>query len=290
LLENPLAEVAGKEQCVGAIRAERAFTGLQPVFDSLVNNRDRKAQFATAASQFQARLELLRTIGLYGMYWGKQQHLRSFLPIPSRLATDPHDGRDGVHVNDSLRVIPSVITLYTMGVAALASDNIETLALLLSKPTVSTRGERHPYLIAVDWPQVQEWFKTLPGHERHYFAASEWLFTECREVVRPVVPDDSDYDRLFDLFEIVRSLVYADLALNGQYASGLAELWGPPGRFVWKMARRGSSRDFLAELKGNSRLAHGLCNAGLFGGKLQTFGVVVDGFWAVAQKFSQRCY
>ena len=103
------------------------------------------------------------------------------------------------------------------------------------------------------------------------------------------MPDDSDYDRFFDEFEMVLSVVYADIALNGQYSGDLTYLRGPPGRFVWKSVRRGSSRDFLAELKANSRIAQGLCSAGLFGGRLQTFGAVVDGLRAHIQTLAQRC-
>ena len=98
------------------------------------------------------------------------------------------------------------MVLYTMGIAACASNNIEMLVASCTYPTTAFRGQRVPFVAVVEWVEDQRRFKVLAAHECHHFPASEWLFVECRDALRPVIPDDRNYDDLFDRFEILRSL------------------------------------------------------------------------------------
>ncbi len=209
---------------------------MQPVFASFFSSGNKEEAFAAALSGFRSRIEVLRTIAVYGAFWGRSQHRAAFAAIPQRLACDPNAGISGVHLSDSLRVIPSLMLLYAMGVAAYAHDNLEMLVGLLKGPSVDYGGGRKPYITAFRWSEVDGFFRLLPAHNRNHFPASEWLFCECRDVLRSLIPDEREYEGLFDRFEIIRSLAYVDLRYGGQVRSDGNSLSGPGGRFVWRYA------------------------------------------------------
>jgi len=259
---------------------ERAFASLQPVFGALVSNGNAKEKVQKTLSEFRARMEVLRVIGMYGAFWGKSQHKHLFPAIIQRLATDPAAGESGVHLKESVRAIPSIIMLYTMGLAACASNNLEMLVSLLVNPILERLGKVQPYLMAVDWEEVQQWFKLLPEHERNHFPASEWLFAECREILRPAIPDDQAYDRLFDRFEAIRSLVYLDFEYKGRFPENADRMWLLPGRFIYRWGGRLMYDEDvpLDKLKTDVHLAKLLTSRGLFGGDPAFFGVAVDRF------------
>ena len=65
--------------------------------------------------------------------------------------------------------------------------------------------------------------------ERCYTPVSNWLFAKLREAFRPLLPRDADYERCFDSFECLRSLIQADIQ---DKETGTAA--GQLGRFAWK--------------------------------------------------------
>lgn len=268
---------------------ERAFNLLQPVFTTLLGGGDKKEKFTKALSDFHSRLEVLREIGMYGAFWGKSQHERIFPNILQRLASDPEAGKGGTHLDVSRRAIPSIIMLYTMGLAACANDNLTILVAILKHPTLNDLGKRKSYLTTVDWYLLQDWFKLLPKHDHAYFAASEWLFENCRKPLRPLVPDDHEYDHLFDRFEIIRSLAYIDLEHKSQISEESEYLLGPPGRFVWKWASRRdfNEHDLLETIKAD--LVGPLTDSGLFHGNPRVFEQAVDKFKLFVAKIGARC-
>ena len=271
---------------------ERVVQSLQPVFSELLGSGEPKEMFKKGLSGFCSRLEVLRAVAMYGSFWGRVPHERMLSAILPRLANDPEPGKGGVHLNNSLRVIPSVITFYTMGMAATANANWGMLVAMAKTPALNGCGDRQSYLTTVEWIRLQHWFKLLPEYERKHFPASEWLFEACRETLRPLIPDDTDYERLFDLFEIIRSLVYADIDCGGQVGKDGERLWGPPGRFVWKSANRlgFGGKDFLEEIKTDDDLVAGLAKAGLFGGKDSAVCMAIDKFKSCVAKMGQRCF
>jgi len=87
---------------------------------------------------------------------------------------------------------------------------------------------------------------------------SEHLF----KILRPVLDDllflGAGYERLFDRYEILRSLIYADMTDGG---------WGPVGRFGWKYVGRGRQDNPYSELLAEAeqqRDEWGPIQAGLF--------------------------
>jgi hypothetical protein len=53
--------------------------------------------------------------------------------------------------------------------------------------------------------------RRFPGLERHHTPHSDHFFNLLRPLFRTYVPSDAEYDRLFDRFEYLRTLVAVDL-------------------------------------------------------------------------------
>ena len=171
--------------------------------------------------------------------------------------------------------------MYSMGIAALANENFGSLIAVLRLPRLVKLAADEPtsFLGAVDWPRLQDWFKQVPDVKDLYFPACEWLFKECREPLRQLIPNSKIYERLFDRFEIIRSLVFIEQDRLEPRRNNDDRLWGPPGRFVWKLARSShSENDVFDELIGDKRIEAGLISAGIFDGSRELFSNVVRRF------------
>lgn len=257
---------------------EKAYSAIQPLLDSFSERGDKANIFQKAVRELTNSLELLSTICMYGAYWGREPHQDMFANIIQRLNREPSDNKNSIGgrivLTSSLRVIPSVILFYTMGISSIAKGNMEMLIAILTRPEIS-RSERQTqkYVQRVEWHDLQEWFKLIPEHKNNHFPASEWLFNECRSILNPIIPDDHDYERFFDFFEIIYSLIYLDLGCNSHYDPEGETIWFPPGRFIYKYhgRRANGEGDYLENLNITDKLAQPFISAGLFGGTEDVF-------------------
>jgi hypothetical protein len=96
--------------------------------------------------------------------------------------------------------------------------------------------------------------KQLPGLDRHKTPSSDYLHDRLRDTARPVLPDDHEYDEVFDQVEYLLGVVCAHARRDSV---------GPIGRFVW---RRGS-RDSPVPDEPFVTHAPALLSAGLFDGQ-----------------------
>ena len=85
--------------------------------------------------------------------------------------------------------------------------------------------------------EIVDSFKMLPDMEQKYVARSEHIFRRLQPVLEDQLFLGRSYEALFDEFEILMALTYADLCDEDPEA----HVWGPPGRFAWK--ERGRSED-----------------------------------------------
>ena len=257
---------------------ERAYNAIQPILQSFVKSKEQAEDFRQAIDGFRSCTEILRAVCVQLAYWGRSGH-QSLVPNAiTRLAVNPNEGKPGIHINETLRAIPSIMGLYVSGIAALAHSNIEMFLAVLRQPTVTLNGQKYPFLTGLDWPKVQAWIKALPGHERVYYPACEWLLIECRELLRSFLPGDEEYEHAYDRFELVCSLVHADLECGGKYKPEAEYIRMLPGRFVWKdhRSRRFRVPTLLDEVKQDSVLTLGLLKAGMYGGKRGTLQLVLE--------------
>jgi hypothetical protein len=230
------------------------------------------ADFATRLRGYERALNRLVLTTILLSRWGAAESQPMLQRVAARIA-DTNGPESGLTVWLGLRWYPLTLLLYSGGIAALSAHNYTNLATLLTTRVGRrvTGGESHEAIVEAARGMLDvkrtNIFKSLPGHEQHYTPESEYLF----KVVQPELEDllflGSSYEDLFDRYEILQALVFADLT---QESAG--RVWGPIGRFGWKHRGRSLSpySELLAEADREGAKWPPL-RAGLFKGSAERF-------------------
>jgi len=173
-----------------------------------------------------------------------------------------------------------MLLMYAGGIAALAEDKYENLAAIMMTKVGSRHSgaEAKPIIVPATEGMLDvtraDLFKSLPGHERQYAPKSEYLFKTLQPMLEDLLFLGTSYERLFDRFEVLYALVVADCNYDETYK----RLWGPPGRFGWKL-RDGNNpfSDIIAEAEREQGDWPPL-RAGLFGGSCGSSTTLPPGY------------
>jgi hypothetical protein len=216
---------------------------------------------------YEAATEIVRDLMITGCYWGNDSQQPVWIKCLERVRN--FFGRTGgyQHLID-LQSYPALVLLYSGGIASIAAKWYDTLFALLVKARLKEKNE--PMVLHLDAMSVldQQRGRTLPGMDRRFSPTSDYLQKQLRIPFREVVPDDQDYDLLFDHYEYLFCLVAMDLRLQ---SSSLTH-WAPFGRFGWR-AREGSPNvvTLVDEEVQSSQSAWLPLKAGFFGGSLERY-------------------
>ena len=211
--------------------------------------------------RYESLTEVLQAMAVVGGYWGDHNLAESFTKALERL-TDFLDGSRGVWNN--LRLYPALLIVYSAGLSALAAQNYEMLAaVLIRAQDRSMTGENKPLILSLSPIHVMERNigRQLPNRERQYFPLSEYLFQIIATNLKEFLPNNSEFDEVFDRLEFFCALVVAD------FGQQFSRHWIPLGRFGWKYQNGGIhiSRKIQIELEreGDNWLP---LKSGFFGG------------------------
>jgi len=232
-------------------------------------------EFTQRLKNYEQIVQDLQRISCCLAYWGKQEHLPILKTAMIRL-TDRLEPKGGLVVWTALRWYPTILLLYSAGISALAAEKYDNLAaMLLARVGASRPFEASTELVlaigqAILELERTEAFKTLPGHERHYVARSEYLYKLLQPMLDDLLFLGRDYEQYFDKFEILLALVHADL-----YKIELSHVWGPIGRFGWKFHSRDVNplKEIIEEAE-RQKESWGPLKAGLFGGDYSRFSSI----------------
>lgn len=183
-------------------------------------------------SALEAACETLSALFANGAFYDLGTNSRVWLEAFSMIAG--HGESIGGHnVWISLRRYPALLLVYSSGIAALASDNFSVFSKLSLEPTIrDRRNEKEvpaPTRLYTHSVLETEAAKLLPGFERHLTPLSDRLFDVLREPLRPLIPDDVRYQRAFDRFEFLWSLMHVDqMKMAGE------TVWVPFGAYIWR--------------------------------------------------------
>jgi hypothetical protein len=149
-----------------------------------------------------------------------------------------------------------MLAVYALGLGALAARRPAPLARVLATIRVPKMGREMPLgQAAGSWSVLdQEAMRQLPDLGQRKTPVSDYLHDRLRDVARTVVPDDNEYDEVFDQLEYLLGVVFAHARGHGI---------GPIGRFVWR--ERQSDRPVPDEPFATHTAA--LLSAGLFDGQ-----------------------
>jgi len=218
------------------------------------------------ASYYETAVDTLLQLVIHGCYWGEKRHETLWTTTIERLANVDSGGEI---YNDwiEMRRYPAMLLMYGGGLAALASSRLETLVGLLTRAHVIENEKELPMAVELCCSEVMkpDVGKTLPGKATRRTPVSEHVRDQLRPNIKGLVPREDQYDRLFDRFEYIVALVYADHSERAGCGYRV-----PVGRFVWK--DRDYGRHVTAET-GEEIVKLGaewpLLKAGLFGGSLE---------------------
>lgn len=205
----------------------------------------------------------LATVGILLSRWGRKEDDPLLTRIFVRL-TELNTSAGGYTAWIGLRWYPICELLYYCGIAALSVENYETLGVLFRARARDARGDEPTKLVFAHAnsrvADAHDLFKKLPGHERQYVPRSELMYKDLQPLLDDLIFLGGEYEELFDRFEVLNALAHA------HQRSETGNVWGPPGRFLWKEGQYGGGP--LAELEREAKGAGAtwpILRSGLFG-------------------------
>jgi hypothetical protein len=198
-----------------------------------------------------SRYEEITQVGLAmlvaGCYFGAgtPTHDKLWVDLLQRVA-NPAGQQSGLEHLLKLRRYPALLLLYGGGIAALAGEHYGTLLALLTRPKLvnERRGGDDPSLDRLS-PHVvlaKVNANAVWGQERHT-PVSDHLFEVLRGHFQVLLPDERSYEKCFDRFEYLWSLLEVDVL--GDVRS--------VGRYAWRWRWRPDEYDVRREVEAEER-------------------------------------
>lgn len=223
--------------------SERQVKSLAPLGVQLpsMNNELAVRECLARMQLYESSMEMLISLIAHGCFYGTPEQAKIWMEAILRMAglSVP---RGGSTVLINLLRYPACLLMYAGGIASVASCNYATLRTLL-------REGRTSRSIAVGTEDRELIFALVPGrvvdsaileNRRAGFGTpvSNHLHKLLRDPIRPLIPEDNEYDDLFDRFEYLFTLVHFDIEWSKR---GEPPKWAPVGRFVWRGGGFGSA-------------------------------------------------
>lgn len=238
-------------------------------------------EFAERLRRYETVMTDMMTVMLCLTHWGDDRQVPLIQKCISRLA-DHFKATGGKTVWLSLRWYPTMLLSYAGGLGALAADRYTNLAsvFLARVPSLLEAGKEEPAILVTEKAALElartDAFKLLPGHERYYVPRSEYLFKVLQPIADDVLFVGKGYESLFDRYEVLQALVYADL-----YEEQGRHIWGPIGRFGWKFGGLRREENPFANIFKEAEEQKGdwpPLQAGLFQGSYDRFSHVATAY------------
>jgi hypothetical protein len=142
-----------------------------------------------------------------------------------------------------LYLYPATLLFYAFGLGATAGESHDTLARLCGR---DVRDDRDEWRVAAEelnnaGALRHEVAQRLPGMERRHSPASDWLYEASRPMLSDLVPSGTQFERLFDRFEVLVGLGCILAARDG------LTYRVPTGRFTWRGRHGGGEEAAILE-------------------------------------------
>lgn len=199
-------------------------------------------EFVDRLEAYEKAIEDLEIAVILLARWAQPDQLKLLERIFSRMG-EVNRGNGGLVVWLRLGWYPVFRLMYAAGISALSQGRFDALRAALLAPVqadhMGQAEQSRPVIVpAVDaMTQIVDQFKLVPGFERRYAPRSDYLFQTMQSELEDQLFLGQSYERLFDDFEIMLALIYADL----QAGEPVGHVWGPVGRFGWKGRLGGGS-------------------------------------------------
>ena len=244
-------------------------------FPLSTNHQTIIADFPKRLEAYEDAIRPIQNAAMLLGKWGNGDQSTILSNMFARLADHNSGFGSGLQMWLGLRWYPVSFLLYAGGIAAISAGNYESLAVM---HTTKVKCFHHGDLSSVELilpvvnglleVQQTDIWKRVPGHERHYTPYSEHMFKVMQPILEDVFFLGESYEELFDRYEVLRALIFADLDARDE------RVWGPVGRFGWKRLTGMRRNDPFAELFNEAALRKDRwapLKAGLFRGSYDRF-------------------
>ncbi len=228
--------------------ANRVSLGINLDQSPTLSVRPTQEEFLRRMKIYESSVGTLQAMMCCLGYWGKE-NVEAVVVKSFELLVESQKQRNGYEAWIHLRLYPALILLYSIGLAALANNNYSILGAVFLKPQNRYRDEKYTslmldlYASKVIETDLGHW---IPGREREFTPTSNHLFELLKPTLKEYIPEERQYEDLFDRFEFLQSMVIADLMLQIR-----GHAWAPIGRWGWKYryeTDRGISAAFTKEM------------------------------------------
>lgn len=267
LLSDPKNRIKLDDFVTERLRSFLEVTSLEhfPVQGSSVQKKD----FLKRLQEYEESSKDLQKIVILLARWGEGEQLSVLEKVFTHIG-ESDKGSSGLTLWLHLGWYPVQILMYSAGIAALSAKKYEALKIILTTPVQhQTEQGYFPLIVPVasNLADTHNAFKWLPGHDRKHVPRSEHFFEIMAPTLQELLFLGKEYEKLFDDFEVISALTYAD---------AMERDWGPIGRFGWKHGRDAESSPFGRVVKEAEEMKNKWppLQAGMFGGSVERFSEV----------------
>jgi hypothetical protein len=235
-----------------------------------------EGQYIARLELYESSMEMLIPLIAHGCFYGSDSQAVIWRDAIIRIASlsKPQGGHQDLV---RLQGYSACMLLYAGGIVATAAQKYGTLRILL-------REAKTPASMSFQHLEKELIFQVAPADvldkgtlnalkgQRAWTPACDRVHDVLRGPLRPLVPDDDDFDDLFDRFEYLFALVRFDITSSKQ---GPETIWAPTpvGRFGWRgrdYGRRGSHVSEALEIESDTeKEAWGPIRSGLFASSMR---------------------
>ncbi|MCL4400575.1 hypothetical protein M1316_01195 [Candidatus Parvarchaeota archaeon] len=210
--------------------ARTLFEQLAAEFPAMAQTPFSPEELARRLNYYETVTKPLQNLMITGCYWGEVEHERVWAKCLEMITNLPREA--GLDVWVRLRLYPSLVLLYSGGIAAIAAEQYGNFRSLLTKSKLIDERKSVPIVLGVNSEVIgTNVGRKIPGMEGHTRTpVSDYLYSLLREPFRESIPQDFLYQGYFDHFEYLSALVFVDMK-NLEAGS---EVWGPVGCFGWR--------------------------------------------------------
>lgn len=187
--------------------------------------------------KYNLALERLAPLVMHGTYWSKADNDALWVKTIERVANVVPDG-GGLVMLRAFRLFPALALFYSAGISCIVQGNYGLLYKLLHDIKIKAMNNSGPALTDLHPFEVLETNRgvSIKGKEDRRTPLSDQLFEQLKEQFKELVPDEKDFEEVFDRFEYFRSLAYIDKT-ETHPAENNDHSWAPAGRHSWKPSR-----------------------------------------------------
>jgi hypothetical protein len=235
--------------------------------------------FAERIAKYEEAVDLLLKFEILIGFWGSEEHGDS-LVLPIKRLSERIRMAAGNSLLLSFRWYPVALLVYGAGLGSLAAlkyANFLRIMQIAVPEQWSQSVSVLPRGLTPSMIQTYDAFKMLEGYKDRYVPFSEYAYKFFQPLCDDLLFTGTEYEALFDKFEVFYALQYAHEENPGTIAAN-QEIWGPIGRYGWKGRHYGNGplKQVIIEAQREGSEWAPL-KAGLFGGSWERFERLATG-------------